>query len=270
MRCIKCSKEINSPVCEACGYDVRSASGIRFVSRPAPAELESVAGKDHSAETENLVNMLANSKKQAGKNLVDVLEKAKKKAPVSDPLSEFQMRENDLLKYLGSADHVVVPEGITRIRVRAFEGKSVRKLVLPKSLKMIGACAFQDCTKLEQITLSEGLEEIDAWAFQNCSNLTQLTLPGTLRKLHPFAFDRWPALNSLVFEEGIRNLELPDFTNCINLKRICIPDSLTNLRKSFGRPAAPVLVEASRKCIAANQCFFKNNPYFAPKQRIES
>ena len=64
-----------------------------------------------------------------------------------------------------SANPLVIPEGITEIPNNCFSGcKAFKKLVLPQSLKKIGAWAFYD-TRMEEMNLPEGLENIREYAF---------------------------------------------------------------------------------------------------------
>lgn len=53
---------------------------------------------------------------------------------------------------------LVVPEGVERISVGAFEGcTELTEVVLPLSLKQIGRFAFEGCTSLKHVTLPEDL-----------------------------------------------------------------------------------------------------------------
>lgn len=74
---------------------------------------------------------------------------------------------------IGSFDTVVVGEGITSIGERAFKDyDGIRSVVLPDSLREIGAYAFYN-TGLRTVILPENVETIGAFAFSACQNLTE-------------------------------------------------------------------------------------------------
>ncbi len=85
---------------------------------------------------------------------------------------------------------VQIPEGVTRIGDRVFEGcDSLMEVYLPDSLRSIGRGAFADCPVLMRVSLPEGLEELGDYAFQGCHTLSRQNLPAALRVIgaNPFA-----------------------------------------------------------------------------------
>lgn len=122
---------------------------------------------------------------------------------------EIIVKDNIVLKYVGSSKEVVIDENVTAISVGAFESKStIQKvsfagasklqsigskgfyecsslvnIVLPKGLQLIGTHAFDFCTSLETIIIPEGVTTIEDYAFANCRNLKSVSLPSTLTEL---------------------------------------------------------------------------------------
>ena len=66
--------------------------------------------------------------------------------------TEFEISQNELIKYRGSEPYVTIPEGIQKV----CKG------------------AFRDCRELRQITLPESVLEIEEEAFLLCVNLIQV------------------------------------------------------------------------------------------------
>ena len=65
-------------------------------------------------------------------------------------LSEEKRREKP--KYLE------IPEGVLTIKEEAFrKNHSLKRVILPKSLKRIGSNAFYDCSELKEISIPEGV-----------------------------------------------------------------------------------------------------------------
>lgn len=101
-------------------------------------------------------------------------------------------------------EKVVFEEGITEI-TGTVSGSSVKEVVLPQSLEVIGEKAFMRCEELQTITLpanvktieddafygsgltdiilNEGLEYIGQEAFQDCSQLKNIYLPASIREI---------------------------------------------------------------------------------------
>ena len=69
--------------------------------------------------------------------------------------SDFVIKKGVLKKYNGTDTEVVVPDGV----------------------KKIGMSAFENCSSLTGITLPESLKYIDWYAFQGCTNLTEIKIP---------------------------------------------------------------------------------------------
>lgn len=92
--------------------------------------------------------------------------------------------------YSGTADTVVIPDGVTAIDDGAFRWNStLREVTLPASLRSIGSGAFYHCTSLSSINLPEGLVSIGSDAFYGCTSLTALTVPASVTEIDQYAFD---------------------------------------------------------------------------------
>ena len=77
---------------------------------------------------------------------------------------------------------------VGKIETNAFvEMPKLKKVVLPKTVKVIGAYAFASCPLLSEVVLSEGLETIEDWAFISC-NIESIELPKTIKSVGTNAF----------------------------------------------------------------------------------
>lgn len=102
---------------------------------------------------------------------------------------EYNEGVNDLF-----ATHIVVAdtyegkpvEGVSK---EAFAHKRLKSIVLPDSVKVIGAFAFRYCDSLESVTMPTNLIKIDANAFQYCHSLEDIALPDTLESIDTATFD---------------------------------------------------------------------------------
>lgn len=90
--------------------------------------------------------------------------------PEPPPSDGFEVRDGVLIRYTGHGGTVVVPEGVTEIGKRAFEGCStVTDVVLPQSLRAIGDYAFRSCRFLKYPAIPEGVT-IGRLAFAGTAN----------------------------------------------------------------------------------------------------
>ena len=61
-----------------------------------------------------------------------------------------------------------------------YQNTSIKKLIIPdKTIGMIGAGAFADCTNLVEISFGNAVKNIASYAFQNTA-VTTVKLPATL------------------------------------------------------------------------------------------
>lgn len=86
---------------------------------------------------------------------------------------------------------LTIGEGVTDIAANAFRNAtSLVSVVLPESVRTIGAYAFAGLNKLSSVTFSENsaLGEIGAYAFYDCVSLRSVTLPPNLSAIGKYAF----------------------------------------------------------------------------------
>ena len=106
--------------------------------------------------------------------------------------------------------------------------QSLKEIVIPGSVKSIGAFAFKGCVALVSAVIEDGVEEIGEDAFKNCRNLASLTLPGGLRSIR-----HWTSgcvkLASVVIGPGTAGIGDWAFSGCTGLREIVIPDSVTSI-----------------------------------------
>ena len=74
-------------------------------------------------------------------------------------------------------------DGLEVIGRRAFEDcRSLREILIPPSVRMIEAWAFEDCLGLTTVILNDGLEEIGRRAFNGCA-FVRIDIPPSVRMI---------------------------------------------------------------------------------------
>ena len=133
------------------------------------------------------------------------------------------LTENNEL-VLGAAE-TVIPRSVKSIGAYAFQGnKSLKSLVIPDSVTKIGTGSFYDCIGLKAIEIPNSITSIGGSAFYNCDNLTSIELPNSITSIGNGAFS---GCKKLVF------LDLPDKCNyfpsiydCTMLKHLTIGSNI--------------------------------------------
>ena len=105
---------------------------------------------------------------------------------MSNENNDFDIQDGVLRKFRGSETSVVIPEGVTEIGEKAFEG----------------------CTSLESVYISEGIKSICVDAFAGCTSLTEIHFGGSreqweaVKKVQNWNKDV-PAKNVIIMREYI-------------------------------------------------------------------
>ena len=119
---------------------------------------------------------------------------------------------------------IVVEDGIKSIGKKWFKTSTtasyqyLKEVVLPSSVKKIGACAFDGNQKMQMINL-ENVQEIGDTAFQGCKALTQLQL-NSAKSIEQYAFNSCSKVQYLTLGQADVQVGEAAFV-CRNLKTVC-------------------------------------------------
>lgn len=85
--------------------------------------------------------------------------------------------------YMGIIDNtatdLIVPEGVTRIRVRLSSNSNIERVSFPSTLTFIGNYTFIGLIKITNVTIPSSVTTIGQQAFQGCTNMQYMILEGT-------------------------------------------------------------------------------------------
>ncbi len=121
-----------------------------------------------------------------------------------------------------------IPDGITEINGGALAGCDITSVIIPESVKTIGAHAFEGCANLQTVAIGNNVETIGESAFANCDALNTLILPKSVTSLDETAFDGCDNITKLVYpatdelHAAVAALNLPE-----NCKQIDYPATAT-------------------------------------------
>lgn len=136
------------------------------------------------------------------------------------------------------SDEIVIPNGVTRIGSCAFAGMKIKTVVIPASVKEIGAGAFCACYDLQDVYYLGTLADWCAITFEhpfsnpmyNAENLYinnallagDLVLPDTITEIKDFAFIRMQGLTSVTIPDNVVIIGEKAFSRCENLVSVTI------------------------------------------------
>ena len=145
----------------------------------------------------------------------------------------FVIVRNMLCDYFGKGADVVVPTGVTKIDIGAFEWcSSLSSIAIPDSVTSIGSGAFQGCSSLTSVAIPDSVTSIGGSAFQGCSSLTSVTIPDGVVTIGMNAFSDCSSLTSITIPDSVTNICPYAFSNCSGLTSVEIPDSVTSIGPS--------------------------------------
>lgn len=90
--------------------------------------------------------------------------------------------------YCSAINKISFAEGLEYIGEGAFSYCSAESLLLPSTLKEIGAGAFSGCYKLNRLVIPEGVESIGESAFMLCPELKSVSIPKSVKNIGENAF----------------------------------------------------------------------------------
>ena len=72
--------------------------------------------------------------------------------------------------------------------IEEFPISNLVSLTIPKSVKIIGKCAFKGCTELKSINIPPYIRKISDWAFCDCKSIQDIFIPKNIKEigLNPF------------------------------------------------------------------------------------
>lgn len=129
---------------------------------------------------------------------------------------------------------VVIPETymglpVTGIGDTAFAYGNITGVVIPGSVKTIGAGAFAYCLELKQLGIGEGVETIGGSAFYNCYKLEVVRIPDSVTTIGYSAFRYCSMLKQVRFGKNLTQIANSAFEACVLEGDLEIPDGVVSI-----------------------------------------
>ena len=110
-----------------------------------------------------------------------------------------------------------------------MNGKEVKDLVIPKSVKSIGDYAFSGCSGLTSVTIPNSVTSIGSSAFERCSGLTSVTIGNSVTSIGYKTFASCSGLTSVTIPNSVTSIGEAAFSNCSGLTSVTIGNSVTSI-----------------------------------------
>ena len=163
---------------------------------------------------------------------------ADKIRPASASEDGFIIENGVLLHYIGRAETVTIPAGVTSIGEYAFaHNNSIKQLIIGDAVVSVGNYAFYNCTSLQNVTIGNGVQSIGSYAFYGCTSLQSVTYGDGLQSIGDYAFAGCVSLgmvnsesaNTAVLGKNLATIGQYAFQNCGALKAITVEKSVTSI-----------------------------------------
>ena len=156
---------------------------------------------------------------------------------------------------LNSVKYITIPETVTEIGKRAFEGCSsminnpisskitgigdnafrnctnanFNDLELPNNLTYIGYSAFSGCNGIINVTVPESVKTIGGNAFDSCNSLKKAIIYGGTDEICNNVFNNCTSLENVIIHESAKKIGSYIFTNCTSLKTAVIKGGINGI-----------------------------------------
>ena len=124
---------------------------------------------------------------------------------------------------------ISLPKGLEVLQERAFNASGITSIVIPGSVKTVGALAFFQ-SYIEKATIEDGVEILDSAAFRSCG-LKEITIPGSVKEIKDSCFSEIWGLSKVTINNGVEKIDGGAFYGTA-IKEIEIPASVLTIDDS--------------------------------------
>ena len=119
-----------------------------------------------------------------------------------------------------------IPKGTLYIGEESFAGSSIKKIIIPHTVKIIRDWAFEKCRETEEIILGDGVEEIGESAFEYCYSLKNIIIPEGVSVIGEYAFGGCLSLTEIKLPQSLEYINPQAFSDCAGLRKLLFPKHL--------------------------------------------
>lgn len=149
--------------------------------------------------------------------------------PASDFAYTADGGEVTITEYIGTSEHVLIPDTIDGLPVtalghQAFYEKTVTTVVVPDSVTEIGAACFSGDNYLVSLKLPDGLKRLPPASLESCMRLYDFDLPQSLEKIYSSVFEFNYYLTHLTLPSSLTEIEQLNFIGLYGLQSLTLAE----------------------------------------------
>lgn len=166
---------------------------------------------------------------EVGQSLRVFHRKGEQVNPASDFAYTADGGEVTITDYIGTSEHVLIPDAIDGLPVtalghRAFYEKTVTTVVVPDSVTEIGAACFSGDNYLVSLKLPDGLKRLPPASLESCMRLYNFDLPQSLEKIYSSVFEFNYYLTHLTLPSSLTEIEQLNFIGLYGLQSLTLAE----------------------------------------------
>lgn len=123
-------------------------------------------------------------------------------------------------KNTSSIRKIIIPKTVRIIEKFAFYNSELEEIVFLHNYSdelLIGYCCFKNNYNLKEINLQMSITSLREWTFKNCINLKKVVLPNTLLRIKYGAFWDCKNLEKIIIPKSVELIEEHAFIGCTKM-----------------------------------------------------
>lgn len=124
------------------------------------------------------------------------------------------------VSYTGTDEEIVIPDsyyGKPVTRVRKISSATLRRALLPQSVREFVNGAFENCTALEEVNIPNGVKVLPERLFSGAGKLTGITIPYSVETIGKSAFANCTGIAIMRLPASVRTIGAGAFRNMSSL-----------------------------------------------------
>lgn len=137
------------------------------------------------------------------------------------------------ISFIELPESIILPNGekliVETIDYIAFANTDIESIVIPKSVKRLGRCAFEGCTELINVRFCGDLERIEEECFMSCTKMESIVLPSNVGRIERACFASCKSLKRFKLPLNMTCIANFMFGYCTSLTTIELPPYITGI-----------------------------------------